>query len=202
VLLNHKAMIRIAAAAVLSVVAACSRPDGLCGDGVLRGQGPPSGTLTWCARSDGTKHGAWTEWYSTGTIKTQGQYVDGKMDGLWTTFQTDGNKLDEGQYRAGRKVGTWTTWDDEDGSLQRESEHRVDSDEVTWTAFRPDGTKRATGTSRGGQEYGPYQEWHGNGKLAAEGTYERGQKVGVWSYWDADGNSSITPQGGFADKQP
>src|SRR5512139_4258568 len=116
----------IAVVIALACVAACSESDAPCGDGVLHGQGPPAGTVAWCARSDGTKHGAWTEWHAIGTVKSKGQYVDGKMDGLWVTFRKDGRKASEGTYRAGRKVGIWTTWN-EDGTKQRESLHRADS---------------------------------------------------------------------------
>src|SRR5688572_26521463 len=130
--------------AIIMLVGACSSSDEPCGDGVQHGSGPPYGTLSWCARSDGTKQGPWTEWHAVGTVKSNGHYVDGKMDGLWTTFRKDGRKASEGAYQAGRKIGTWTTWN-EDGSRQRESVHATASDSVTWTAFRPTGQRWATG---------------------------------------------------------
>ena len=190
---------RVAVVIALAVVAGCSKPAGPCGDGELHGQAPPKGTVTWCARSDGTKHGTFTEWHANGVVKTRGEYANGKMEGVWATFWENTVKHTEGNYRDGRKDGTWRQWDD-DGTLQREEVHRVDSAESTWTGFRPTGEKWATGVSVGGRDQGPYQEWYSNGKLAAQGNYEAGKRVGTWMYWNEDGTPSDTPRGEFEAK--
>src|SRR6185436_15014524 len=117
---------RAAILGALVIVAACKKPAGPSSDGELHGQSPPKGTVTWCARADGTKHGTFTEWHANGAVKTKGDYVDGKMEGVWTTFYDGGAKATEGSYRGGRKDGLWRQWDD-DGTLQREVTHRADS---------------------------------------------------------------------------
>jgi antitoxin component YwqK of YwqJK toxin-antitoxin module len=195
------------AAALFTVAApACqkssSQAQGPCASGTqLRGKAPPDGTAQWCVKEGGsTKHGKWTEWYASGKLKSEGQYVDGKMDGLWVSYHDGGVKKEEGKYIAGLKDGLWASWH-EDGTKKRESQHKAGSWEVTWTAFRTDGKKWAEGLLVGAQENGPYSEWHPNGKLAAKGSYKSGQKNNDWEYCDSAGEPSENPQGDFAEPQ-
>ena len=82
----------------------CSRSPPRCPDGArLHGRTPPAGTLEWCAKPDGEKHGRWVEWYPGGKRKSEGQFVDGKMEGRWVSYFDTGEKQLEGGYRGGLK---------------------------------------------------------------------------------------------------
>ena len=102
----------------------CSRPAGPCPDGARQhGSAPPEGTLQWCAKPDGKKHGRWVEWHPNGKLKTEGTYVDGKMEGRWVSYFDTGVKQLEGDYRGGLKHGLWTQYYEE-GQKNREEVHR------------------------------------------------------------------------------
>ena len=176
------------------------------------GARPPKGGVVWCARADGNKHGDWTEWYSSGTLKTKGQYRDGKMEGTWVTYYEPSTvaqaydearpsvaplkKKQEGAYEANRKKGKWTLFY-EDGKFNRAAMHTPASSTVAWVTWRPTGEKWAQGTLHKTRDHGLYKEWHKNGRLAAQGNYVEGEKVGEWLLWDINGNRSATPQGDF-----
>lgn len=173
----------------------------------LLGDEPPNGTLTWCAKEDGSKHGPWTEWYEGGSLKRTGRYTDGKMQGRWVSYhpasapqEGEANpptKKEEGDYKAGLKIGVWTTWH-EDGAKSRESEHEPDSPVVKWTAWKPDGAKWAAGKTVSGREHGAYSEWHPNGKVSVKGNYENGEKAGQWEFWDEEGKPTADPSAASA----
>ena len=88
----------VAAATVMT--ASCqkskSADSGGCPDGAtLQGKAPPEGTVQWCAKPGGVKHGKWIEYHTNGKAKTEGQYADGKMDGHWVTYYDTGKKKEE-----------------------------------------------------------------------------------------------------------
>jgi antitoxin component YwqK of YwqJK toxin-antitoxin module len=175
----------------------CSRSNP-CPEGArLHGRAPPAGTLEWCAKSDGQKHGRWTEWFPGGKIKSEGRFADGEMEGLWVSYFETGVKQLEGTYRGGLKQDLWTLYYEE-GQKNRQEIHAAGSPDVKWVAWRQSGMKWAEGTLRGQRAQGPYSEWHPNGTLAIRGQYESGEKVGGWTYADADGKPSGAPQGDFA----
>nr|WP_246357343.1 toxin-antitoxin system YwqK family antitoxin [Pyxidicoccus fallax] len=188
-------VLAVLAATVLGCGRASSSP---CPDGArLLGRAPPEGTLQWCAKPDGGKHGRWAEWHPNGKLKTEGQYVDGKMEGRWVSYFEDGVKQLEGEYRGGLKTGLWTLYYEE-GPKNREEVHTPEARETKWTAWRSSGEKWAEGTLVGHMAVGPYSEWHPNGALAVRGTYEKGQKAGDWKYFDLQGQATDAPQGDFA----
>jgi uncharacterized protein len=52
-------------------------------------------------------NGTRNTYYVTGTIESQGNYVDGKANGIWTYFHDTGKKASEGQMKEGKKEGPW-----------------------------------------------------------------------------------------------
>jgi antitoxin component YwqK of YwqJK toxin-antitoxin module len=178
-------------------LAGCTRGSPECPGTQLMGKRPPAGQLEWCARSDGTKHGRWSEWYPSGTPKSVGSYVDGKMEGTWRSYHEDGSLKSEGAYKGGFKDGTWTIYysKGDGGKKNRVEQHQAGAPKVDWVVFRPDGSKWAEGSSLAARQDGPYTEYHANGQVAAKGTYSAGEKSGQWLYFDAEGKPSATPTG-------
>jgi antitoxin component YwqK of YwqJK toxin-antitoxin module len=56
------------------------------------------------------QHGVWTEWYSSGNKKSEGQYDRGVAVGKFAWWYENGQQQAEGEFEAGQKNGTWTTW--------------------------------------------------------------------------------------------
>jgi len=59
---------------------------------------------------NGKKEGKWTELYSNGMPKYEGNYVNGLKEGQWTYLYVNGRKREQGNYRIGHKDGEWITW--------------------------------------------------------------------------------------------
>jgi antitoxin component YwqK of YwqJK toxin-antitoxin module len=68
-------------------------------------------TSWFCARSDGTKHGAFITLFPDDTIAIEGHYKDGKLDGTWTRHYPGGAIAETGAYVAGLRDGVWKQLD-------------------------------------------------------------------------------------------
>ncbi len=89
-----------------------------CGEGTIAmtdatGIGGP---ILFCARSGGTKQGAYVEWMTRedlaegephGRVLARGTYVDGVRDGQFTRWNPDGTVRSEGSFRGDREQGGW-----------------------------------------------------------------------------------------------
>jgi antitoxin component YwqK of YwqJK toxin-antitoxin module len=63
---------------------------------------------TWfCARADGTRHGAFITLFPDREIEIEGSYKDGKLDGAWQRRYPGGAIAETGTYVAGMRDGTW-----------------------------------------------------------------------------------------------
>jgi antitoxin component YwqK of YwqJK toxin-antitoxin module len=52
-----------------------------------------------------------TAYYSNGSIKFIGPYLDGEMHGAWKWYRTDGSLMRAGSFERGRQTGVWRTFD-------------------------------------------------------------------------------------------
>jgi antitoxin component YwqK of YwqJK toxin-antitoxin module len=89
-----------------------------CGDGTVAmtdatGIGGP---VLFCARADGTKHGAYVEWVTRedldegephGQMFERGTYVDGRREGPFTRWNPDGTVRSQGSFHDDREQGGW-----------------------------------------------------------------------------------------------
>jgi len=66
---------------------------------------------------DGIYQGEYRQYYSSGKLRSKGQYLDGKKNGRWTTFHENGKMHSSGQYRRGKWEGVWIDYY-EDGSVR------------------------------------------------------------------------------------
>ena len=67
-------------------------------------------TLTAPAASTDLQQGLWTEWYPSGSKKTEAQYDRGVAVGKITWWYENGQQQAEGEFEAGKRSGTWITW--------------------------------------------------------------------------------------------
>ena len=82
------------------------------------------------------QHGTWTEWYPSGSKKTEGQYDRGTATGRFTWWYENGQKQAEGEFENGLKNGVWLTWH-ANGLKESMSEYQADKvvgKPMTWSA--------------------------------------------------------------------
>lgn len=185
----------------IALVAACGKSasaPGPCGRGRQHGDPPPKGTVVWCSDADGTKDGAYTEWWPSGQKKVATSYRKGRQHGAFTSWHENGKPDEEGTLSDGLRTGRWKEHY-EDGKLERESDYGAGGGEYRWTLFREeDGSRWVEGGFKAQKEHGHFIEWYASGKKMAEGDFADGKKSGTWSYWNEDGSVSATELGSFA----
>jgi antitoxin component YwqK of YwqJK toxin-antitoxin module len=59
------------------------------------------------------RHGLFVEYYESGQVKSEGEYVDGAEEGMWRDYHANGRLAAEGAYRAGREEGVWRLFGDD-----------------------------------------------------------------------------------------
>lgn len=97
------------------------------------------------------KHGLSKQWYSNGTIKSEGNYKEHLKVGQWKYYnKLDGSLSSTGRYKYGSKNGIWT---------------ELESGDTT-----------AIYTYEVGLKYGPFIEFDSTGNIAYKGMYTLDQK--------------------------
>jgi antitoxin component YwqK of YwqJK toxin-antitoxin module len=118
-------------------------------NGVLRYEG--------ITDEDGKRQGFWREFYPTGELKSEGNYINSKQDGVWK-FYFENQKIEvEGRYANGKKEGVWHWYYPNGAMLQEEN----------W---------------RQGQLDGDFIEYDGSGSVSVKGAYLEGTEEGEWFY--------------------
>ena len=59
------------------------------------------------------RHGLFVEYYESGRVKSEGEYVDGKEEGIWRDYHANGRLAAEGVYEAGQEEGVWRFFGDD-----------------------------------------------------------------------------------------
>lgn len=70
----------------------------------------------WSPLRDGPAEQYW----ETGHLRANGEYVQDLREGEWTFFDRDGQRVAAGPYRHGLRHGTWRRWETADGEPQIE----------------------------------------------------------------------------------
>lgn len=137
----------------------------LCGTGTTQhGAAPPEATELWCARPDGTRHGAYVAYFPVGGKRVQGLYDEGKEHGVWQEYFDGGGLRSERIYDRGRPTGKWHTYFPE-GHTATETTH-ISATEEHLTEYRADGARLREGPMRGGARNGTWHEWSATGALS------------------------------------
>jgi antitoxin component YwqK of YwqJK toxin-antitoxin module len=109
----------------------------------------------------GNRNGKWKDYYPSGKVQAEGQYIDSRRSGIWK-FYNNAEKLEQtGSYNNGRPDGLWK-WYYENGSVLREEEY-----------FQ-------------GVRDGSYTEYSPTGEIISQGEYADGEKNGDWKYQSGD----------------
>jgi len=162
---------------------------------------------TWfCARPDGTRHGAFITVFPDGSPEITGDYKDGQLDGAWQRHAANGTMVERGRYAAGKKTGHWEAfsaagaalgaydlrngtgvekrWLD-DGSLYSELTLKAGVADGSEKVYAPDGTPLITATWVAGKLDGPHTVGARN-TLRIEETFANGVRRGgrqIWQLW-------------------
>ena len=133
---------------------------------------------TWfCAKPDGTKHGAFVTQFPDGTTQISGLYKDGVLDGAWERRHHDGAIAQAGAYVAGQKHGTWKQLDPSGKLLGKYELAAGTGIERRWL---DDGTLYSEIAFKSGVEHGPAKYFANDGTLVISSRYMNGKLDGAY----------------------
>ena len=135
-------------------------------------------------------NGEWIKWFSDGTKKEFGNYVDGTKNGTWRGWYDNGQKKYVLHYQNSMKHGICTEWA-EDGRLTKDITYNYDAPVSEYLViYHGDGYTEMN--RRNGELSGSWISWFSNGKKNEEGIYKNGKKGGVWNGWYRNGEKKYS----------
>jgi uncharacterized protein len=154
---------------------------------------------------DGAKEGHWKEYFSDGSLRSEGDYKENKPVGEWKFFYPDGKIEQSGKYSStGKIAGTWK-WFYDNGQLKLEETYTGGFRDGSHIEYDESGKVIESGEYVKGLEDG---EWFTiSGDFIERGTYRDGLKNGKWTsyYLVTDGTKTDSTRsftGSFVDDNP
>lgn len=133
---------------------------------------------------EGRRVGNWKDFYETGELRANGNYLDNQRSGEWFFYFRNGAIEQKGRFARGRFEGTWT-WYYPDGTIWREENYFGGREDGLFVEYDDQGNVVTKGEYLSGERNG---EWIYNvGDHSEKGSYILGLREGVWQYFFIDG---------------
>lgn len=147
----------------------------------------------------GYQQGKWKEFYSSGELRAEGEYLDGRKLGDWVFYHQNGKIEQKGKFLKGAKPsGTWV-WYYEKGSLLREEKFTNGLENGSMAEYNDSGRVITKGEYVDGEKEGFWTSEDGD--VREEGNYKNGQKDGDWKVFYRRSGKTIF-EGKFVDGTP
>jgi len=144
------------------------------------------------------RQGYWEEYYTDGSIKSKGKYIDGKKIDEWIYFFENGKLQQKGTYLKEEKpTGLWI-WYYDNGNILREESFRKGLEDGMLQELTQEGKIITKGEYIDGQKDGFW--FYEMGDHIEEGNYLNDQKNGPWKYHYTNGKLNF--EGNFRDGEP
>jgi len=157
-------------------------------DGVLLAEG--------ITDEKGYKQGKWKEFYPSGQLKAEGEYLNDRKSGPWRFFHLNGKDEQIGQYtKDGKPTGDWK-WFYENGNILREESFIKGNPEGLMIEYSDSGKIITKGNYTDGLREGEWLEIDGDEKSV--GVYRNGQKEGKWVVTYEENNRTAS-EGNYID---
>lgn len=132
----------------------------------------------------GQKDEFWQFYYTSGQLKSEGNFNDNIRHGVWKYYFPNGQLEQTGTFRSGMEDGLWT-WFFNDGSLRREENYYRNLEDGASVEYGKNGEIIAKGEYIEGLKE---DEWYYHvGDHTEKGAYNAGEKDGIWGYYYLDG---------------
>ena len=138
---------------------------------------------TGIINDQGEKIGDWKDFYSSGELRDEGQYVDNMRAGNWKFFRINGNVEQTGTFRNDKTHGIWS-WYYPNGMILREEEYFIGNEDGSSVEYSDLGDVVAEGAYINGEKDGKW--YYKAGDQIEEGNYITGLRDGVWKYFYSD----------------
>ena len=158
--------------------------------------------------AEGKRQGKWKEYYASGELRSEGEYINGKRLGDWMFYYEDGKEEQQGSYHKGKPDGDWkwtypngNTWREEvfyegleeglaieyndTGKVVSKGEYLDGDKEGKWIMDL--GDHREEGEYVAGERNGIWKHYYVSGKLKFEGKFAQGNEEGSHTYYYENG---------------
>lgn len=136
----------------------------------------------------GQKDEYWKFYFTTGEVRSEGNFNDNVRHGVWKYFYPKGRLEQTGTFRNGKEDGLWI-WYYEDGSLRREESYYRGQEDGASLEFDTQGSAIARGEYIEGLKEG---EWYYHvGDHTESGVYKADQRDGVWKHFYLNGDKKF-----------
>lgn len=146
----------------------------------------------------GYQQGKWKEYYVSGELKAEGEYIDGRRNGDWVFYHQNGKVEQKGKFLKGAKPSGKWLWFYESGNLLREETFLNGMEEGTMTEYNDSGRVITQGAYVDGEKEGAWKSEDGD--VREEGSYKNGQKDGEWKIVFLNGKPAF--EGKYIDGNP
>lgn len=140
----------------------------------------------------GTASGIWEYYYENGNLKMKGALKNNINHGLWIYFYEDGQVSMEGEIYQGKRNGLWKYFY-ENGITKRTGNFNEGEKKGFWKYYFEDGTLKARAMYE--NDIGRYKEYYPSGKILAEGLNIDGKSDSLWTYYFENGK--VKAQGNY-----
>lgn len=155
------------------------------------------------------------DYYPSGNLKSEGQFIDGEKTGKWVSYYEDGKqqsirnykkgvldgyqKMDysqllymEGLFKDGIKIGTWKSCFKENKVLKY-LKHFDDKGEAIgeWRSYYDSGELASIENYLNNKANGKQAEYFKNGNIRSVGKKQDGRENGIWKYYFDDGTLKL-----------
>jgi len=149
--------------------------------------------------SEGVKQGFWKEFYSTGELRAEGEYLNGARYKDWKFYHINGELEQKGSYReGGLEQGTWK-WYYDNKQLRRVEQYRKGKEDGDVVEYDRNGKEILVGSYYEGLEDGDWMVEMGEYK--EEGKYTEGLKQGEWKHYYLT-NDEVSFEGTYTEGYP
>jgi len=137
----------------------------------------------------GRQTGKWLWYFEDGKIRRESNFLQGLEDGDFIEYNDSGTVITNGQYVDGLKQGTWVY---QLGNYKSIGKYSDDMQDSIWTEYyRDNGKVRYTGKYSQDRPDGKHVWYYSDGKKEVEGEYNLGLQEDKWKYYTPDGELFI-----------
>jgi antitoxin component YwqK of YwqJK toxin-antitoxin module len=135
------------------------------------------------------QNGLWKYFYENGQLKVECQYLNGQMNGSYKNYNENGSLSKEGQMQGSIPAGLWKQYY-ETGTIKNEGNYFKGKISGTWVNYYEEGTKKSISIYEANKAR--YQEFYENGRLKMEGILRTNASDSIWKYYYENGKLKAT----------
>jgi antitoxin component YwqK of YwqJK toxin-antitoxin module len=139
----------------------------------------------------GRQQGDWTFYHENGTADRKVRFENGLPDGEVDVYRDDGTLAIKRVFAKGKRTGAWVTYDRTGKQPLREENYEDGEPNGLWKSYFSSGQLQREIPIKNGKRDGLAREWNADGSERGELSYVDGVLDGTTTIWMADGRKIV-----------